>query len=95
MEFGNQAIDYKEDLEAGVRTPPVRWGLRRSLVIGLILLALGVVVEIVSLLFMFLEKHAADPLSLSSLSPSTMMYAYVLGAALVISGYILPLHKYV
>jgi 4-hydroxybenzoate polyprenyltransferase len=56
MEFGNQAIDYIEDKAQNVRTPPVRWGMIRSLKIALGCVILGIFIEGYSLYHVLLSK---------------------------------------
>lgn len=49
--LANQSGDYLEDEDAGMRTPAVRWGLKRTLAIGLMMNAVGLCVIIAGILF--------------------------------------------
>ncbi|MDG6221406.1 MAG: UbiA family prenyltransferase, partial [Candidatus Thermoplasmatota archaeon] len=88
MEFGNQAIDYFEDKSNNVKTPPVRWGLRRSLWIGMILMILGLAIELAMVPALFGPRLAASSSALSLLSYEVWLFIF---GALVAGGYILPL----
>jgi 1,4-dihydroxy-2-naphthoate octaprenyltransferase len=48
--LANQSGDYLEDGDAGMRTPAVRWGLKRTLAIGLMMNAVGLCVMIMGIL---------------------------------------------
>ncbi|GEM_PF-1021318 len=87
MEFGNQAIDYKEDREQGVLTPPVRWGLTRSLAVGVGLMVVGMAMEISGLFFVFQQK-------VGYLTRQTFYVLYTAAAVSITGGYLFPLKKY-
>lgn len=50
----SQAEDYPDDKKMGLYTPPVKWGLRKTLYISFLSNLLGSIVIIISLLLMFL-----------------------------------------
>jgi 4-hydroxybenzoate polyprenyltransferase len=86
MEFGNQAIDYLEDKEHGVKTPPVRWGMINSLIIALNCMLIGIIVEGVSLFYMLLAKEAFTSLSFMMFST-----VYVVLMGIIVAGYVIPI----
>ncbi len=87
MEFGNQAIDYLQDKKEGVMTPPVRWGLRRSLVIALWLAFVGLGIELSMLYLLILEK--GNLTVLHPLLDNTVSFGLM--GALLMSGYLIPI----
>ena len=84
MEFGNQAIDYLEDKEEGVRTPPVRWGLSYSLAVAMWCAIVGMLIEAPSLYYIVLARTSSW-----ILSPTI---TYLVLQSVLIAGYIIPLH---
>lgn len=54
----SQAEDYPDDKKMGLYTPPVVWGLRKTLYISVLSNLLGSSVVIISLLLMFLTLNA-------------------------------------
>jgi 4-hydroxybenzoate polyprenyltransferase len=56
LEFGNQAMDYFEDLRSNLRTPSVRYSVRGTVGFSLGLLALGLLISSVTLGSMLVAK---------------------------------------
>lgn len=86
IEIANQAIDYNEDLAAGVRSPPVRWGLRNSLVLGLACVVAGGLLELSGIYLLVLARAGAAG-TLLGLAP---WHFFLLAVPIVLSGYALP-----
>lgn len=87
MEFGNQAIDYLEDLHNDLRTPPVRWGLRRSMAVSLGCMVFGFGLELLVIFEMTME----NTILVERFEYLTQMRLFILLAAILIIGYIVPL----
>ena len=86
MEFGNQAIDYIEDRNSNVRTPPVRWGMIPSLVVALGCVVFGIVAEATSLYYILLSRG-----SFTFIHPLlTTNVTFVILLSLILSGYYIP-----
>jgi len=81
--FANQAIDYLEDKASGVRSPPVRWGMERSLEVALATIAVGGIVEFAGLYY-FIVPSGASLLGISGL-PLVLLLIPV-----VLAGYYIP-----
>ena len=88
MEFGNQAIDFVEDEDNGVKTPPVRWGLYPSLVVGLVLMVAGFALEVLMVPSLVASKLAGQ----TSLAMGSEVVVLIL-ACLLMVGYILPFYR--
>lgn len=86
MEFGNQAIDYVEDRDSNVRTPPVRWGMIPSLKIALGCVVIGFVAEAVSLYNILLSKGSFT--FIHPLLSTNVLYVTLL--TIIIAGYAIP-----
>jgi len=86
IEIANQAIDYNEDLAAGVRSPPVRWGLKNSLVLGLACVVAGGLLELSGMFLLVLARAGAVGTLLGL--PAWQFFA--LAVPIVLSGYALP-----
>jgi len=86
IEIANQAIDYQEDLAGGVRSPPVRWGLRNSLRFGLGSIAVGGAMELLGLYFTVLLK-AGPAGHILGLSPPAF---FLLTLPIILAGYYIP-----
>jgi 4-hydroxybenzoate polyprenyltransferase len=84
--FANQAIDYLEDKENGVKSPPVRWGMATSLRVALTMIVLGMLVEFIGLFFIIALKGGATGTVLG-LNP---MVLFALFVPVVILGYYIP-----
>jgi 4-hydroxybenzoate polyprenyltransferase len=56
LEFGNQAMDYFEDLRSNVQTPSVRYSVRKTVVFSLTLLVLGLLMTTVTLASLLVVK---------------------------------------
>lgn len=56
LEFGNQAMDYYEDKEAGITTPLVRYNIKDSLMFALILLPFGLLLTTISMVDLSITK---------------------------------------
>jgi 1,4-dihydroxy-2-naphthoate octaprenyltransferase len=56
LEFGNQAMDYFEDLRSNIRTPSVRYSVRKTVVFSLALLVLGLLMTTVTLASLLVVK---------------------------------------
>jgi 4-hydroxybenzoate polyprenyltransferase len=86
MEFGNQAIDFIEDRDSNVRTPPVRWGMIPSLIIAQGCVVFGITAEAASLYYILLTKG-----SFTYIHPIlTTNVVYVLLMSIIIAGYVIP-----
>jgi len=85
IEFANQAIDYMEDREAGVRSPPVRWGLERSLVMALGAIAAGMGLELAALYYIIVQTAGAG--GIFGLAAPAF---FLLGVPIILAGYYLP-----
>ncbi len=81
--FANQAIDYLEDKAGGVRTPPVRWGLERSLVIAMLFILAGMAFCFAGVYY-FTAKGGSSVLGLAGV-PLLLLLAPV-----ILAGYYLP-----
>ncbi len=55
----NQSQDYMEDMEAGLRTPAIRWGLTETLIIALILSIIGLMISFIGIWFFLKEVFIA------------------------------------
>jgi 4-hydroxybenzoate polyprenyltransferase len=86
IEIANQAIDYNEDLASGVMSPPVRWGLQRSLVVGLWCILAGGLLELSGLYLLTLDRAGAA-LTLMGL-PAWQFF--LLTVPIVLAGYFVP-----
>jgi 4-hydroxybenzoate polyprenyltransferase len=87
MEFGNQAIDYIEDRDSDVRTPPVRWGMITSLRVALGCVVFGIVTEGWSLYHIILSKG-----SFTYIHPIlTTNVVYVAALGIILVGYYIPI----
>lgn len=87
LEYANQAYDFTEDLAAGVATPAVRLGLRRSLRLAFGMCAVSLPLLAFSLAYLALSRPAV-PLALGE----SGRWAFALGAVgAVAAGYFLPL----
>lgn len=86
MEFGNQAIDYLEDKEHGVKTPPVRWGMENSLMIAMNCMLVGIVIEAVGLYYLLQMKEVFAALGFILFHGT---YAALL--SIIIVGYYIPM----
>ena len=81
--FANQAIDYLEDKASGVRSPPVLWGMERSLKVALATIVVGAFVEFAGLYY-FIVPSGASLLGISGL-PLVLLLVPV-----VLAGYYVP-----
>jgi 4-hydroxybenzoate polyprenyltransferase len=86
IEIANQAIDYNEDLAAGVGSPPVRWGLQNSLILGLACVAAGGLLELSGLYLLALGRAGAA----GSLLGLAAWQFFLLAVPIVLCGYLLP-----
>ena len=59
--LANQSGDYLEDGDAGFRTPAVRWGLERTLAIGIFMCALGLCAIICGIFLRVYYIHTTIP----------------------------------
>jgi len=91
MEFGNQAIDYIEDKEHGVLTPPVRWGMETSLRVAVWMFVLGIFVELPALYVVLGEKGVFTTLG----AWFSMPIVFAFSAALLLAGYVYPFRNLV
>jgi 4-hydroxybenzoate polyprenyltransferase len=57
--FANQAIDYLEDKAGGVQSPPVRWGMERSLGIALVFIFAGMALCFGGVYWYLVQGHAS------------------------------------
>jgi hypothetical protein len=86
MEFGNQAIDYIEDKASNVRTPPVRWGMKKSLRIALGCVLIGILTEGYALYYILLSRG-----SFAYISPILATYVvYGILMSIILIGYYIP-----
>lgn len=81
--FANQAIDYLEDRAGGVLSPPVRWGMGRSLVVAMAFTAVGGALCFGGL-HLFLLQGGASVLGLTG-APLLLLLVPV-----ILAGYYLP-----
>jgi len=81
--FANQAIDYLEDKAGGVNSPPVLWGMEKSLKVALAVSFAGALVEFAGLYY-FIVPSQAQLLGLSG-APLFMLLVPV-----VLVGYWIP-----
>jgi 4-hydroxybenzoate polyprenyltransferase len=86
MEFGNQAIDYVEDRNSKVKTPPVRWGMIPSLVVALGCVIFGIVAEASSLYYILLSKGSFT--FVNPMLTTNVVYVVLLG--IILAGYYIP-----
>jgi 4-hydroxybenzoate polyprenyltransferase len=86
IEIANQAIDYNEDLAAGVRSPPVRWGLKNSLLLGLACMLAGGLLELAGLYLLVLGRAGTNG-TLMGLVPWQF---FLLAVPIVLAGYFVP-----
>ncbi len=86
IEIANQAIDYLEDKEGGVRSPPVRWGMKNSLVVGLACIVSGGALELLGLYGIIIEKAGLAGRLLGL--PAAALFA--LAVPVVMAGYYIP-----
>ncbi len=87
LEYANQAYDFTEDLRAGVATPAVRMGLRRSVRFAFRLCAVSLPLLVFSMAYLALARPAV---TLAAGDVGRPLIA--LGAvAAVVAGYFLPL----
>jgi len=86
MEFGNQAIDYIEDRNSNVKTPPVRWGMIPSLIVALGCVIFGIVVEASSLYYIILSKGSFT--FIHPMLTTNVVYVGLLG--IILAGYYMP-----
>lgn len=87
LEYANQAYDFTEDLAAGVATPAVRLGLRRSLRLAFAMCAVSLPLLAFSLASLALSRPAV-PIALGEAG----RWALALGAVGAVgAGYFLPL----
>ena len=59
LEFGNQAMDYFEDLRSNIKTPSVRYSIRTTVSFSLVLLSVGVLISTVTLGSLLISKVGA------------------------------------
>jgi len=85
IEFANQAIDYMEDKAGGVLSPPVRWGMSRSLKLALAACSAGMVLELGGLYLMIVQR--AGGAGILGLAPGVFFLAVM---PIVLAGYYLP-----
>jgi len=85
IEFANQAIDYLEDMAGGVLSPPVRWGMGRSLKVALAAISAGMVLELAGLYFMIIDRAGGN--GIMGLAPPVF---FVLSMPIIMAGYFLP-----
>jgi len=85
IEFANQAIDYMEDKAGGVLSPPVRWGMGRSLKLALAACSAGMVLELSGLYLMIVQRASGSVIL--GLAPGTF---FLLAMPIVLAGYYLP-----
>jgi 4-hydroxybenzoate polyprenyltransferase len=81
--FANQAIDYLEDKASGVNSPPVLWGMERSLKVALATIIAGLTVEF-SGLYWFVVPSGAALLGISGLALVLLLLPVLL------AGYYIP-----
>jgi 4-hydroxybenzoate polyprenyltransferase len=87
LTYTNQAYDFDEDLKEGVRTPPVRLGLRRALRASAAMVVLG----LAALSFSLVSLAASRDGIASAFGPSGL-WAFAVGGTVVLwSGYSVPL----
>lgn len=87
-EFGNQAIDYLEDRQEGLATPPVRLGLSHSLRLALGLAGAGVL-AVAAGIWWLLVQRGVDLTGHSPLLTRPVVWGAVL--AVILAGYAIPL----
>ena len=59
LEFGNQAMDYFEDLRSNVQTPSVRYSIKRTIKFSIAILVLGLLLTALTLGFLLVPKLGA------------------------------------
>ncbi|MEM2869520.1 MAG: UbiA family prenyltransferase [Thermoplasmata archaeon] len=84
--FANQAIDYLEDRAGGVMTPPVRWGMGRSLRVALVSIFAGIIVVFAGLYWHMQTRSG----SISALPGMTTPIFFALMTPVVLLGYYIP-----
>ncbi|MGQ9582798.1 MAG: UbiA family prenyltransferase [Thermoplasmatota archaeon] len=84
--FANQAIDYLEDKAGGVMTPPVRWGMERSLRTALYTILVGILV-VFGGLYYHMSTRAGD---ISAIPGMTTPIFFGLMTPVVLLGYFIP-----
>ncbi len=87
LEYANQAYDFTEDLHAGVATPAVRMGLRKSLHFAFWLCAASLPLLAFSLAFLALSRPAVT----LAAGPDARALVALGAVAAVAAGYYLPL----
>jgi 4-hydroxybenzoate polyprenyltransferase len=86
IEIANQAIDYNEDLAAGVRSPPVLWGLKNSLVMGLSCILAGGLLELSGIYLLALDRAGAA----GTLIGIPVWQFFLVAVPIVLAGYYVP-----
>lgn len=87
LTYTNQAYDFDEDLKEGVRTPPVRLGLKRALAASAAMVALGLPLLTFSLVTLALSRD-----SVAAAWGSLGAAAFALGTGVLLwLGYSVPL----
>jgi len=86
IEIANQAIDYLEDNAGGVRSPPVIWGMKNSLVLGLGCIVAGGLLELSGLYTLTLGRAGAG----ASLLGLPVWQFFLLTMPIVLAGYFIP-----
>jgi len=86
IEIANQAIDYNEDKAAGVRSPPVIWGLKNALVLGLWCIFMGGLLELSGIYLLTLDRAGAA----GSLLGVPAWQFFLLTMPVVLAGYFIP-----
>jgi 4-hydroxybenzoate polyprenyltransferase len=87
LEYANQAYDFTEDLHAGVATPAVRMGLRKSLRFAFWLCAASLPLLAFSLAYLALSRPAVTVAA----GPDARFIVAMGAVAAVAAGYYLPL----
>jgi len=87
IEIANQAIDYLEDKAGGVRSPPVIWGMKNSLVLGLSCLFFGGLLELLGLYMLTLDRAGTA----GTLMGLPAWAFFFLTAPIVLAGYLVPI----
>jgi 4-hydroxybenzoate polyprenyltransferase len=81
--LANQSGDYLEDGDAELSTPAVRWGLKNTLVFGLVLLIVGMVIMMVGLVYRLS--------TIGTTVPFTMIFGVFLIPLVIAVGYSTPI----